>query len=85
MRVKADPRFTVASGVSGDVVGLVFDLVEHSSPKITDYDGTALLRNLFRDVRVRQAIDLAIDRDAIRDRLMNGMSAPDNQYMHPGQ
>jgi peptide/nickel transport system substrate-binding protein len=84
-RVKADPRFTVASGPSDDVVGLVFDVIDHSSPKITDNDGKPLPQNPFRDLRVRQAIDMAIDRNAIRDRLMNGMSAPDNQYMRPGQ
>jgi peptide/nickel transport system substrate-binding protein len=84
-RVKVDARFTVASGVSDDVVGLVFDVIDHSSPKITGNDGAALPQNPFRDIRVRQAVDLAIDRDAIRDRLMNGMAAPDNQYMRPGQ
>jgi peptide/nickel transport system substrate-binding protein len=84
-RVKADARFTVASGVSDDVVGLVFDMIDHSSPKITDNDGKPLQRNPFRDLRVRQAIDLIIDRNAIRDRLMNGLAAPDNQYMRPGQ
>jgi peptide/nickel transport system substrate-binding protein len=84
-RVKADPRFAVTAGVSDDVVGLVFDLIDHSSPKITANDGKPLPQNPFRDIRVRQAIDLAIDRNAIRDRLMNGMAAPDNQYMRPGQ
>jgi peptide/nickel transport system substrate-binding protein len=84
-RVKADPRFTIASGVSDDVVGMVFDVIDHSSPKITDNDGKPLPSNPFRDLRVRQAVNLAIDRTAIRDRIMNGQSAPDNQYMRPGQ
>ena len=34
---------------------------------------------------MREAVNLAIDRDAIRDRLMNGQSSPDNQYMKQGQ
>lgn len=84
-RVKQDARFTVAAGPSDDVVGLVFDVIDHSSPKITDNDGKPLPTNPLRDIRVRQAINLTIDRDAIRDRLMNGMSAPDNQFMRPGQ
>jgi peptide/nickel transport system substrate-binding protein len=84
-RVKADARFTVASGVSDDVVGLVFDVIDHSSPKIADNDGKPMAQNPFRDVRVRQAINLVVDRKVIRDRVMNGMAAPDNQYMRPGQ
>jgi len=84
-RVKQDPRFTLSVGPSNDLVGLVFDVIDHSSPKITDNDGKPLLHNPLRDLRVRQAIDMAIDRNAIRDRLMNGMAAPDNQYMRPGQ
>ena len=35
-RVKEDARFTVASGLSDDIVGFVFDVQDHSSPKITE-------------------------------------------------
>jgi peptide/nickel transport system substrate-binding protein len=84
-RVKADPRFTLASGLSDDIVGFVFDLQERSSPKIAGNDGAPLPANPFRDQRVREAVNLAIDRVAIRDRIMNGQSDPDNQYMKPGQ
>jgi peptide/nickel transport system substrate-binding protein len=84
-RLRADKRFTVISGLSADIVGFVFDQRQRSSPKITGNDGNPLPVNPFADVRVRQAVNLAIDRDAIRDRVMNGQSAPDNQLMQPGQ
>ncbi|MEJ0018840.1 MAG: ABC transporter substrate-binding protein [Acetobacteraceae bacterium] len=84
-RVKGDARFTVASGLSDDIVGFVFDKQERSSPKVAGNDGAPLPVNPFRDRRVRQAVNLAIDRGAIRDRIMNGQSDPDNQYMKPGQ
>ena len=84
-RVKQDARFTVASGLSDDLVGFVFDVQDHSSPTITDNDDKPLPTNPFRDRRVREAVSLAIDRAAIRDRIMNGQSDPDNQYMKPGQ
>ncbi len=84
-RVKSDARFTVASGLSDDIVGFVFDKQDRSSPKITDNDGQPLPVNPFRDRRVREAVNIAIDRVAIRDRIMNGQSDPDNQYMKPGQ
>jgi len=84
-RVRQDKRFTVVAGLSADIVGFVFDKRDQPSPKITDLDGEPLAANPFHDLRVRTAVDLAIDRDAIRDRVMNGQSAPDNQFMRPGQ
>jgi len=84
-RLRADKRFTVVAGLSSDIVGFVFDKREQPSPKIAGNDGQPLPSNPFHDVRVRTAVDLAIDRDAIRDRVMNGQSAPDNQLMRQGQ
>jgi peptide/nickel transport system substrate-binding protein len=84
-RVKSDSRFTVASGLSDDIIGFVFDKQERPSPKIAGNDGAPLQENPFRDRRVREAVNLGIDRIAIRDRIMNGQSDPDNQYMKPGQ
>jgi peptide/nickel transport system substrate-binding protein len=84
-RVKGDSRYTVASGLSDDIVGFVFDKQERPSPKITGNDDKPLAANPFSDRRVRQAVNLAIDRGAIRDRIMNGQSDPDNQYMKAGQ
>lgn len=84
-RLQADKRFTVISGLSADIVGFVFDQRDRPPPKITGNDGQPLTHNPFADVRVREAVDLAIDRTAIRDRVMNGQSAPDNQIMRPGQ
>jgi peptide/nickel transport system substrate-binding protein len=71
--------------LSDDIVGFVFDAQVHPSPQITGNDGAALPANPLHDPRVRQAISLGIDRDAIRDRIMNGLSDPDNQFMKPGQ
>ena len=84
-RIKADARFQVATGIADEVVGFVFDVQDRSSPQVTGNDGRPLPVNPFRDKRVRQAVALAIDRSAIRDRIMNGQSSPDNQYMKPGQ
>ena len=84
-RLRNDKRFTVISGLSADIVGFVFDKRAQPSPKITGNDGQPLPANPFHDKRVRAAVDLAIDRDAIRDRVMNGQAAPDNQLMRQGQ
>jgi peptide/nickel transport system substrate-binding protein len=83
-RVKSNAHFQVVSGLSDDIVGFVFDVRDAPSPQVSDNDGKPLPANPLHDPRVRQAIRLAIDRDAIRDRIMNGQSAPDNQFMRPG-
>lgn len=84
-RARSDPRFTVVSALSADLVGFVFDKREGPSPQILASDGGALPTNPFHDPRVRRAVSLAIDRAAIRDRVMNGQAAIDNQLMRPGQ
>jgi peptide/nickel transport system substrate-binding protein len=46
-------------------------------------DGSPLAKNPFQDVRVREAIDLAIDRNALADVAMEGLGKPVNQMVTP--
>lgn len=55
-----------------------------NSPFVTDNDGRPLGRNPLRDVRVRQALSMAIDRRAIVDRVMEGTAVPANQFLPSG-
>ena len=55
-----------------------------NSPFITDNDGKPLGRNPLRDVRVRQALSIAIDRRAIADRVMEGAATPAGQFLPEG-
>ncbi|MCX7323354.1 MAG: ABC transporter substrate-binding protein [Hyphomicrobiales bacterium] len=41
-------------------------------------------RNPFKDVRVRQAINLAVDRDAVVRTVMRGLASPTTQILAPG-
>ncbi|MCZ8374157.1 MAG: ABC transporter substrate-binding protein [Beijerinckiaceae bacterium] len=50
---------------------------------VTAKDGSALPANPFRDVRVREAIDLAIDRNALAEVAMEGLGKPVNQMVTP--
>ncbi|WP_137127881.1 ABC transporter substrate-binding protein [Roseomonas sp. HF4] len=54
------------------------------SPFITDNDGRPLPRNPLKDIRVRQALTLAIDRHAIVARVMEGVASPTTQLMPEG-
>lgn len=49
----------------------------------TAKDGSPLAKNPFQDVRVREAIDMAIDRKALAEVAMEGLGAPVNQMVTP--
>lgn len=51
------------------------------SPDFSHHDGTPLDKNPLSDLRVRRAIHLAIDRNVIRDRVMDGLSEPSAQLV----
>jgi peptide/nickel transport system substrate-binding protein len=51
---------------------------------VTDNDGRPLPRNPFQDSRVRRALSLAIDREALAERVMEGTARPAGQWLPPG-
>jgi len=54
------------------------------SPFVTDQAGKPLEANPLRDPRVRRALSLAINRQGIKDRVMDGYAAPTGQLMPEG-
>jgi peptide/nickel transport system substrate-binding protein len=67
---------------------LIFLALDHSrdgaSPFVTGADGEKLDKNPLKDRRVRQALSIAINRQAIVDRVMEGAAVPSGQYLPPG-
>lgn len=57
---------------------------DENSPFITDNNGRPLGHNPLRDVRVRRALSMAIDRRAIVERVMEGAAVPANQFLPDG-
>jgi peptide/nickel transport system substrate-binding protein len=53
-------------------------------PFVKNVDGSPATVNPLRDVRVRRAMSLGINRDAIRDRIMGGASLPTGNIVPPG-
>ena len=80
-RLQKDARLTVASSVSNRLIYLHMDSDRDASPFVTAKDGSALPKNPFKDVRVRKAVSLAIDRDAIVSRIMEGQAQPAGQLL----
>lgn len=83
-RLQSDPRTAVHMRDSDRVMYLIPDTGREKSPFLRGNDGQPLDRNPMRDVRVRQAFSLAIDRAALADRIMDGAASPANQTVPPG-
>jgi peptide/nickel transport system substrate-binding protein len=82
-RVRNDANLTLVTKTSYRVIFLFADWRD-KSPFVTDRSGTVLARNPLKDVRVRRALSMAINRDAIRDRVMDGLSESTENLAAPG-
>lgn len=83
-RLQGDARLLVSSSISPAVAGFHLDMVERVPPGIRGPDGQALARNPLADLRVREALSIAIQRDAIAERVMGGQARVANQFMAVG-
>ncbi len=70
-RLRASPQLKVVEGAEMRVQYLAFDLSRDEL-----LHGSEKAKNPFKDLRVRQAVAHAIDADAIRVKVMRGMSKP---------
>jgi peptide/nickel transport system substrate-binding protein len=82
-RVRADPRLALVSVPGFRVMYLFPDSTRDTPPWLFDEHGHELGRNPLKDVRVRRAISMAIDRRAIVDRIMDGEAGAANQLCSP--
>ncbi len=84
-RLRREPRVTVTSVPS---VRTVFMLPDYSRtgpvPGVTDNAGVPLPRNPFLDERVRRALSMAINRDLLVERVMEGAAVATAQWLPEG-
>ncbi len=84
-RMRSEPRIRLSEADSLRVIYIAMDQMRSGpSPFITDNAGKPLEINPLRDLRVRRALSLAIDRDAETARVMEGVATPTMQYMAKG-
>ena len=83
-RVKSNASLHTISGISSRIVYFAMDQRRDVTPYAADAAGKPLERNPFRDRKVREAIDLAINRQAIVERVMDGAAMVAAQYLPPG-
>jgi peptide/nickel transport system substrate-binding protein len=80
--LKRDPKLTVSVIDTVYVFNMEMDMRE-KAPTVTAKDGSALPKNPFLDLRVREAIDLAIDRKALAEIAMEGLGKETSQLVTP--
>ncbi|SEF46606.1 ABC transporter substrate-binding protein [Bosea lathyri] len=79
-RIKDDKRFGHVITPSTRVMYFQLDVARDQSPFVKSEDG----KNPLKDARVRKAMSLAIDRDAIVKRIMDGAAEPAYQFLPTG-
>ncbi|MFC0201853.1 ABC transporter substrate-binding protein [Paracoccus rhizosphaerae] len=84
VRVEETAGFKVADGPQRLYMGLEMDGTRDVALASFDKNGQPLDSNPFKDVRVRRAIALAIDNEAIVSRVMRGYARPISMPAAPG-
>ena len=84
-KLREDNRIAVSEVVSNRSIYLWLDHShEATMPEVTGPNGEILPKNPLKDLRVRQALSLAINRTGIVERVMEGAAIPTKQYLGPG-
>ena len=78
------PGVALARALSGRVMYLILDSHSDTSPNLRDTQGRPLAGNPLKDIRVRRAISLAMNRTALVERLMDGQGVPAGQIVPSG-
>lgn len=81
--LRANEGLELSQGVSNRVIYLHLDQFREDSPFVKA-NGGGPIKNPFLDVRVRKAISMAINRDAIVDRVMEGVAIKAGQLLPAG-
>jgi peptide/nickel transport system substrate-binding protein len=79
----SDPKLRVVKVDSVYLFNVRFDFRE-KPPQVWAKDGSPLATNPLRDLRVRKAMDMAIDRATLVEIAMEGLGTPATQIITPG-
>ena len=83
-KLSKDSRVRMSEADGLRLIFLFMDHLHAQSPVITDNAGKVLDKNPLKDLKVRQALSIAIDRQAIAQRVMEGAAAPTAQFLSIG-
>ena len=81
--LRKDPKVALSEMSSNRVIYLMPDVGRHVTPFAAANDGSPLARNPLQEWRVRRALSLSINREAIVERVMEGVAIPAGQMSPP--
>lgn len=81
--LKKNPKIELSQAMSNRLIYLHLDSNRDKSPFVFDASGKPMDKNPLKDVNVRRALSAAINRQAIADRVMDGLAVPSGQLMPP--
>lgn len=79
-KLRDNANFSLFSKVSHRLIYVFVD-TRDKTMYVTDANGKVYEHNPLKDARVRNALSMAIDRQAIRSQIMEGMSSPTNNLV----
>ena len=79
-RIRGEDGLQVVQGISNRVIYIHLDHAQEPTPMITGTDG----KNPLKDIRVREALSIAVNRDAIVDRIMGGVAVAAGELLPSG-
>ena len=80
--LEKDTKLSIVRQESVYLFNIAFDFRD-KPPQVSAKDGSPLPKNPFQDPKVREAFDLAIDREALTEVAMEGMGAVQSQLVTP--
>ena len=77
-------RLAVSTTEGLRVIYLAVNSQEPGAATVTANDGKPLPKNPLLDVKVKQALSIAINREGLADRIMQKTARPTGQWLPPG-
>ncbi|MEO1105248.1 MAG: ABC transporter substrate-binding protein, partial [Pseudomonadota bacterium] len=82
-RIEREDGLEVFKGPSVYIF-MLFPDYRDDTPRVSAKDGSPLNKNPFQDLKVRQALAYAVNREAIASRVMEGLATPASQIITEG-
>lgn len=83
-QLRKDSRVTLLSKPAATMMYIHMDSNRDKTPFVTGKDGKPLDKNPLKDPRVRYALSLSINRQALVERVLNGAAEPAGQFVPEG-
>jgi peptide/nickel transport system substrate-binding protein len=85
-RLRREQRVLLSEVIGLRIIYLALDQArtDEGTPQVTDAAGKVIAPNPLRDLRVRRALSMAINRDAVVRSVMEGAAVPAGQFLPEG-